>query len=854
MIKLKCALLIFLLNFGVTSLIFAQDVPQRSSASTDTSIVDEIKDLSTDNIPVVSLDESDGNDANVQNAPVQGNSFRDVFYSAARYNFGAVRFRLRGYNSNLSDTYMNGVPVENLENGFTPYQLWGGLPSVTRYTENLPGLQANKYAFGNVGGVYAIDARASRQRKGTNFGYTVSNRNYVHRFTVNHSTGFNKKGWAFSFAGSRRWADEGYADGTYYDGWSGYVGIDKKVDDQNILSFIALYAPTETGRQGTAVQEAFGITGNEFYNPLWGYQKGKKRNASVTTTKQPVFIVSQDLKINKKTSLQTASSIMFGRRSITGLDWYNAPDPRPDYYRYLPSYNAEDPGLYQQILNQWQTNTNVSQINWHRLYDVNRSQYDSIYNLNNELIGKGKRSRYILEERVTKATTFNFNTTLNSKINKHIDFTAGLTYQYLHNHYFKEVNDLLGGDFYVNVNQFAERTFGTGGTSSINNLNNTNTIVHEGDVFGYNYAMNIHKATAWAQAVFKYKKLNFFLAGSGGISSFYRVGYYKSGLFPDNSFERSTVNEFGNYAGKAGVSYKANYRNYFYVNASYTAQAPNFEDVYLSPRTRDITQSNLTTEKIASIEGGYEYTSPGFKFRTTGYFTEFKDGVEQFSFYNDLSQAFANVSMSNIQRKNMGVEIGTEVIVAKGLSLTGAASIGRYRFSNRPTLIGTNDNSTEVIMNEIVYQENFHTGDPEEVYSAGFNYRSRNYWGFGANFNYFDGMYTRFSPIRRTASAVNGVEYDSKLWHDILDQTKIKAQHTLDLHANWSLKLNRSFIKKTSFLSFSLNVNNILNNKQVVQSSFEQLRFDDEKDPQKFPIKQSYAYGINFGFTVGYRF
>ena len=135
-------------------------------------------------------------------------------------------------------------------------------------------------------------------------------------------------------------------------------------------------------------------------------------------------------------------------------------DPRPDYYRYLPSY-ADDPALKEQLTNIFKTDINARQINWNRLYDVNRSDITTIHNANG-ITGNdvtGSRSRYIVEERIINTHRINFNTVLNTRFGEHVDFTAGASYQYQKNNYYKKVDDLLGGQFYVDLNQFAERDF-----------------------------------------------------------------------------------------------------------------------------------------------------------------------------------------------------------------------------------------------------------------------------------------------------------------------------------------------------------------------------------------------------------
>ncbi len=123
------------------------------------------------------------------------------------------------------------------------------------------------------------------------------------------------------------------------------------------------------------------IAGDNFYNPYWGYQNGKKRNSSVASTFQPVFILTHDWKVNDKTSLVTAGSYIFGKRSVTALDWYNSADPRPDYYRYLPSYQL-DPNFAAQQLEAMKNDINLRQVNWDRLYNMNYGNIATVNDVN----------------------------------------------------------------------------------------------------------------------------------------------------------------------------------------------------------------------------------------------------------------------------------------------------------------------------------------------------------------------------------------------------------------------------------------------------------------------------------------
>ncbi len=187
--------------------------------------------------------------------------------------------------------------------------------------------------------------------------------------------------------------------------------------------------------------------------------------------------------------------------------------------------------------------------------------------------------------------------------------------------------------------------------------------MYTGDKFGYNYDINMSKAAAWSQGVFKFDKVDFFVAGEISTTSFWRVGYNKNGLFPERSFGKSATYSFNNFAVKGGVTYKVNGRNYLYVNGSYVTKAPFFDNVFISPRTRDMVQDNITSETIKTIEGGYVLNAPKIKARLSGYFTQFKNQLNVLTFYDDQYRNFVNYALSKIDKVHFGGEFGFEAKV-----------------------------------------------------------------------------------------------------------------------------------------------------------------------------------------------
>jgi hypothetical protein len=828
----------------------------------DTSITDEVKDAMADNIAVVTIDDNDQGDGGGQNVSSVLTAGRDPFFSVMSFNFNSVRYRMRGYDGDLNTTFMNGIQMDNLDNGFTPFGLWGGLNDVMRNREVSIGLRYNTFSFGDISTSTAIDARASKQRKQTQIGYALSNRNYTHRMTFYHGTGISKKGWAFVVAGSFRGADEAYVPGTYYNGYSYYLGIDKRFGQKHLVSLSAFAAPTETGRQGSAIEEMRTITGDKYYNPTWGMQNGKKRNANVAKSNQPTIILNDEYRFNNRTTITTAISATFGDRSTSAIDWYNAPDPRPDYYRYLPSYQLGS-GLQQEVLNAMRADVNKRQINWAGLYDVNRNSIATIQNANG-IAGNnvtGRRSRYVVENRVINTKRLNFNSVFNTSVGDHVEITGGVSYQSQTNNYHKTLEDLLGGQFYVNLNQFAERFIPNSTTANQNDLQTPNRLVYKGDRFGYDYDIHIRKASSWIQGVFKFKKFDFFAAAEVSNTQFWREGRVQTGLFPNNSFGTSPVNNFNNYGLKGGITYKLDGRNYFYVNGAMLTRAPLFDNVFISPRTRDFIQDNTTSEKIQTVEGGYVLNAPKIKIRLTGYYSRFEDGMNVLTFFHDDYRNFVNYGLTNIDKLHFGGEFGAEAKIARNITMNVAASVGRYYFNSRQEATVTLDNDASVLNKDLIFSQNYRVpGTPQNAYSFGLSYRSPKFWFVSLSANYFDNLWLDYNPIRRTFAAVEGLDInkpsDVEIRNGILNQTKLDANYTLDFFGGWSWKLPRSFgFKKATFLVFNAGVNNILNNQNIVSGGFEQLRFDyDDKNINKFPPRLFYAFGLNYFTSVTFRF
>ncbi|MCC6724572.1 MAG: TonB-dependent receptor [Saprospiraceae bacterium] len=808
------------------------------------------KDVVTDEdrIPTITLSDDDS-DIGDQNVSGVLSASRDPFIAAASFNLSSGGFEIRGYDSETT-TLFNGIPVNNLETGSVFWSTWGGLNDVTRNRENTFDLSPFAYSFGNIGGAAAIDTRASEQRVGKRISYMFSNRAYTGRVMATWNTGMNKKGWALSLSGSRRWAEEGYIPGTFYDAYAYFASVDKKLNNKHMLNLTLVGTPTKRGASQPSTQLANNIAGTNFYNPTWGWQNGEKRDSRVVNTHQPFAILRHDWTINNKSSLTTAVGYLTGRYGRTQLDWFNAPDPRPDYYRYLPDYYriAGNGGeaIAQYVDETLRNNPDLMQIQWDKIYEGNRLNGVSYNNTT------GNMSQVVLQEQRSDLNRLSANTIYNNNLTDHLTLQFGLNYQQEKTHYFSVVNDLLGGDYFVNVDRFA-LTNPLPGQNPNYNLNDPDPIVRKGDTYKWDYDVTGQKTGSWLQAVFSYGKVDFFVAGEASMLNFWRTGHYQNGRFPDNSYGDSKKQNFLNYSTKGGFTYKLNGRNYLYVNGAYMKRAPDIRNAYASARSRDQVIPGLTSELVYSGEAGYLLRSPRAKARATFFWTEFHNSLKVNRFYleNDVNGFGTNI-LTGLDKRHAGVELALQYKISPSLTASGVATIGEYIYTSRPNVIFVTDNDGLLQDQGVAYLKNFYIpSTPQTAYSGSLEYRSPKFWSASVTVNYFDRNYVDVNPYRRTVDAVYGDVQGSEVYDKKVDQERLASAYTVDLFANKSFKVNDDV-----FFNLTFGVTNLLN-ASLRTGGYEQLRFDRgdfDKGINLFPPKYFYAFGTNFFIMGALRF
>ena len=791
----------------------------------------------------------------------------DPFSSQANFNFRVTRFTPRGLGTDHQKIYLNGLQFNNLENGRYFWSLWGGLNDVLRNQYNEQGLNSSDFGVGGFAGLGNIDLRATNMREGTRFSTNVSNRSYQYRTMLTHSSGPQQNGWAYTLSASRRWGSSGFIDGTYYDGYSYFVSVDKVLNSRHTLNATILAAPTVRGRSTASTQFVYDLVGDNFYNPNWGYQNGKVRNSREYRTHQPVATLRHDFKLNDNTKISSAVGFQTGKFGSTRLGWLDAADPRPDYYGNLPYDNREilSEADLASLTAQFQ-NGDV-QLDWDEFYAINRARQYPVLGEDGEFRDENI-SAYIVEEQRFDNDKIVLNSNLVHTINDKYSFQSGIGLQYDRVHNYKIIDDLLGGSNFLDIDGFALRD--SGDNSFIqNNIDEPNRLLDEGDVFGYDFTIHDQNINTWANFNISLPKVDFTISSRIDYSRFWRVSEIANGKFPEDSRGKSEVADFVHGTLKFSTTYKINGRNYIYGNIGYITRAPFSRNSFESPRTRDFLVAGLETEKIYGGELGYILRHPKLSARVTGYYFNSQDAINSTAFFfvntDNTVASFVNLITKNIDKVNYGVEIGLDYKLTSTINLRFASNIGEYYFDSRPELLLTVDNSATNISDElqgISYLQNFNQrGTPKVASSFSIEYRSPKYWSISLTASYFRDIFIDANAVRRTpllSTAVDDLtsskgfeELSSEdLIADLVAQEKLDPVFTLDLFARKSFRIKGKYT-----LSLTASVSNLLDDRDLRTSGFEQLRFDYENlDPNRWATRYFYSFGRNFNVGAALNF
>lgn len=856
-------------------------------------------------LSLVTITETELNDDNSGSDNTAGllQASKDIFMQSAAYNWGQARFKVRGLDNEYGTAMINGITMNKLQDGRPQWNNWGGLNDATRNQEFTNGSAPSDYTFGSLLGTQEINTRASLYRPGTRVSFSGTSTNYDWRAMGTYASGMSRKGFAYVISASRRWAQEGHFEGTDYSTNSLFLSMEKHLNKQHSLNFTGIYAQNSRGKTSPNAQEVTNLKGEE-YNAYWGWQDGKKRNSRDLDIEEPIVMLTHYFNINVKNLLTTSVAYQFGHIGSSRIDYQYVTNPDPTFYRNLPSYytsqynnkpadvpdSAYEPGglggLYignspaNQLLAQEAQDAFMAnpQLDWNAMYMSNTT---AITDENNIEIGRTPaQSHYVLYEDRTDDKVFTANSILHSQLSEKINLNAGLSYKRLKSHNYQKLLDLLGGAYYLDIDPFFR------GDQSQSDLNNPNRTVGESDTFGYNYNLTANQLDAFTQFKFAYRRLDFYLAQTYSRSDYQREGLYKNGIYANSSFGESDKASFDNFGFKGGLLYKLTGRIMLSANALHMSKAPELRSTFPNARLNNSIVEGIDSETLSGIDAGLIIRAPLLKARLTGYYNTIKNSTETSFFFAEGvfegedfdTNAFLAETVTGIDKKMMGIELGLQYDLTTTLKALVNAAYGQYTYDNDPTVFVNND--AFVSLDQEVNTGNTRTavtnfgpaslkgyklpGMPQQAYSFGLEYRDPKYWWVGANANYLTGSYLDISALLRTENFyknpedINGFPFP--------EATQVRARELLkqeqfDDYFLVNLVGGKSWKIKKDYIGFFASINNVFDVvyktggfEQARNANYRQLNQDVSSGTPSFGPKYYYSFGRTYFINIYFNF
>jgi hypothetical protein len=215
-----------------------------------------------------------------------------------------------------------------------------------------------------------------------------------------------------------------------------------------------------------------------------------------------------------------------------------------------------------------------------------------------------------------------------------------------------------------------------------------------------------------------------------------------------------------------------------------------------------------------------------------------------------------NYALTDVHKVYKGIELGMSYKVTPSVTLSAAANLSRYQYKNRPMGTRSYENGTKEDITTTVYLKNFYvSGTPQEAYNISVNWAAPKMWFFEISGTWMNRAYIDLSPVRHEEMPELYTMANSE--QELMDMIKaIGTQEKL----NEALVISASighviYLNRRASLNLNLNLDNILNNKNIMTGGYQQGRFDYRNyTTGKFPNKYYYAQGFKLFLNVGVKF
>lgn len=705
-----------------------------------------------------------------------------IYVTKGGGGFGDSRINMRGFDSNNLGVLINGVPINDMESGKVYWSNWSGLKDVTSFIQIQRGLGASRLGLSSVGGTMNMVTRSTDAKKG-GFAYMGMGNDGFSKLTFGVSTGLLDNGWAISLAGSRQ-AGDGYVAGTDYLGWSYFMNVSKIFNDEHRLSFTAFGAPQWHNQRSTMYSledfrnDPLGARRNIGY----GYINGKVVGGGYGHNfyHKPQLSLNHYWDMSHDTKLYTsvyASLARGGGRRVRGLEAnrlsINNKTGRPN-----------DPSMINQ--------TADGLLDYEAAMAANRASLNG--------------SKVIFSNAINSHNWYGVLSSFSHKFSTEWQFTGGYDGRFYQGLHYEQIDNLLGGDYYVNSSSKKKLLY-----------NEANAPLKVGDRIEYDNDGIVLWNGLFAQMEYSSEKISSFLSTALTQEGYRYINNGGTGekapLAEGQKVYKSDWANFLPWSVKAGASYKFTPAQHVFFNTGYFTRAPFFRSVFYNYNTE--INKGAKYERVFTAEAGYGFRNETFRLDFNGYYTQWLD--------KGLTKAVGNNEIANItglNARHMGVELEAEWKPCKSFSVMAMASLGDWIWSNDVNAQIFDDTQTK-IADITAFVKGVHVGNSAQSTAAlTLRWEAVKNLTLTGSVLYNGKNYADFDPTNRTKEK------------DRVDAWRMPDFATVDFGANYRFKISQ--LDATLYL----NANNLFDTQYVA----------DAKDGAAHDMASALVY-MGFGRT-----
>ena len=715
-----------------------------------------------------------------QDVPMALNTTPSVYATQQGGGAGDARINVRGFNQRNVAVMINGVPQNDMENGWVYWSNWDGVADAAQSIQMQRGLSAVNLATPSIGGTMNIITDPAQYEKGGKFKQEAGDGGFL-KTTINYNTGLINDKLALSGTIVRKTGD-GIIDATWTDAWAYYLGSSYQLNEDNRFELYAIGAPQRHGQNlykqniATYSQELAGsidgydteayAEGNKFeteagrfFNQNWapvssdytGKQYWYMYGANTTSRYNSNFLNERENFFHKPlVNLNHFMTINDKTRLSSVLYWSGGSGGGTGTYGSVKRFPAVDGNAwYRSSPWAWDWNGEIEQ---------NRTNIDADWSETE------KRSTGILRNSINRQNTYGLISKLNYDVSDELEVQVGVDWRTAGIEHAREVRDLLGGDYYVD---FADDNAPDGKKVGL------------GDIIAYHNSTTVDWLGGFIQGKYETEKLNVY--GMGGVSS---IEYsYQDHFTVEN--EVIKADPITTYQVKGGGLYRLNDGLSVFGNAGYVQKPPIMDNVIYYDGTVSTDPAN---EKFISTEAGLNYSAEKFAVKVSGYNTDWQDRnlTKAVSTGQGSSGDTDVIFLRGVNQNHQGIEVETKVHPHDLVELDFIASFGKWKFDGdadgtyQEQEFNENGEVTGLTTTEYSYAlDGLFVGDqPQTSYILGLTLKPVKGLRLQALYKTYDKNYSDWSPSAREIE--EGVADRAQVW-------EAPGYSKLDLHASYKL-------------------------------------------------------------------